>query len=213
MQITLSFEAHELPSLLAQLIKLSAGDVAGLAAAVIKQAEHDSQSSPAEVVNPLTHPAEAGDAASFFSPQEPQPVMAEAIKTRKPRGPNKPKQQPAHTQAVNPADLAPSLPLANSPGSVPAASPADQTPAAITSLAPHSPPATVSASTPQVAAGSRIPTLDELRDAYMAAEMRGAKGEEVLAIIAAAGVSKVRDIPDDKKLAALQAFQRINAAV
>lgn len=195
MQITFSFEAHELPAVLAQLLKLAGGDVSAIAAAAMS-APRTASEIPAPVVS-------VAPAAPQPSAEASAPVANEEPK-KAPRGRPRTKDAAPHTEVVNPADLAPAVSSAPvAPDMTAAASPAASMPAVSTPT-----PAQAAAVAPNLTAGAPL-TLEDLRDAYAAADERGATGEQILSILAPYKVAKVSLIPTDKWADAIAAFNAL----
>lgn len=215
MQITFSFEPHELPSLLAQIIRVANGDVGDLVSEIMRQHVGPMMAQPA------TETPAQSDACAVTPPQAPpayvdtvQAVPSAAtsadVPPKKRRG-RKPKAVAPHVTPVDPADLAPSLPLAASPVSDTAASPAAETPLAVAPSATRVPPAPVAPPEAATASGS-IPSAQDVRDAYVGAEMREAGGEAILAVLARFGITRVRDVPEARRAEIIAAFNALRAA-
>jgi hypothetical protein len=204
MQISFSFQPHELPAFLAELIKLASGDVSAIVSAAGKA--KDAEPAPYVAQPAADEPTDFGGMLppiTAFAPQpaaQPAPVADEPVKQRRTRGPNKPKMPAPHTTPVDQAHLplvpqptaeAPASTLAHSaPSSVAAASPVVQTPPA--AAIPTSVPPALAPVAPHAAAGGSV-SLDDVRHAYKAAEERGVTDLQVMGLLVRFGASKFSD--------------------
>lgn len=188
MEITLKFDANELPALLAQLLKLAGNDVSAIAAAAMSAA---TSSYPSDAPGTSETPPNSSDS--------PAPTAEAKRRGRKPAA-----TLPENVAPITSAEIAPVAPALVAAPAVTA--PAAQTlPAAASTV----PPTVAATPAPQQAAGSSDITLDTLRAAYLEAEERGATGDDVLALLKSFGVGKVSLIPQDRWAEALAKFNKL----
>lgn len=191
MQITLSFEPSEIPEIAAHLAKLASGDFSGLLA-FASAARTEAAAVHPVMRAPAAAPATEQDADPLnVKAQEPS-APADVAPAEKPRRGRKPKKADPHVTPVPQADMAP---VDVAP---------ETTPAAPLAVAP-------TPAKPSSDAAGVVPSVDDLRAAFVRANERNVSEDDMIDLLARFGVEKISKTPEAKRAAMIEALDALGA--